>query len=202
LRQTPVNGQALRHLRCEAGQRWQWDGVDFTVLHPTARDYERRDQLSPNALSCAVRVQAKALQGREPASVFLAGDIETRQEFDVLARAESSEAGLTSLQSTVLVVPHHGSKTSSTAPFLQAVNPTQAVIQVGRRNGYGHPSPQVVARYDELGIARVATPACGAFLWNSGEARLASPPEELALDPRQRLLLGQCWRQQATHYWE
>ncbi|MGH6648204.1 DNA internalization-related competence protein ComEC/Rec2 [Aquabacterium sp.] len=202
LRQTPVSGQPLPHLRCEAGQRWQWDGVDFTVVHPSASDYARREELSPNALSCAIRVQAaKAAAGRASASVFLAGDIETQQEADVLARAQSSEGGLASLRSTVLVVPHHGSKTSSTQAFLQAVDPMQAIIQVGRRNGYGHPSPEVVARYDGLNVARVATPACGAFIWQSSEAPWAAPPT-LPTDDRQRLRLGQCWRQQPRHYWD
>lgn len=195
LRQAMVRGEPLRHRRCEAGQHWQWDGVDFTVLHPRGEDYERRAELSPNALSCVVRIQAKALPGREPASVLLAGDIETQEEADMVARASAS------LRSTVLIVPHHGSKTSSTDAFLQAVRPTQAVIQVGRRNSYGHPSPEVVARYDELGVARVATPACGAFLWNSSEAPSAQS-QALKLDPAQRLRVGECWRQRSRHYWD
>ena len=201
LRQTMVDGEPLRHLRCEAGQHWQWDGVDFTVVHPRAEDYLRRAELSPNALSCAVRIQAKAMPGREAASVFLAGDIEAQEESDVVARAMASGDQAARLRSTVLVVPHHGSKTSSTDVFLQAVRPTQAVIQVGRRNGYGHPSPQVLARYDKLGVPRVATPACGAFLWNSGEAPLAQA-QSLKLDPAQRLRVGECWRQRSRHYWD
>lgn len=201
LRQTMVSGRQLPHLRCEAGQRWQWDGVDFTVLHPSPKDYERRARLSPNALSCVVRVQATPSSGREAASVLLAGDIESPQEAEMLRRARASEGGLASLQSTVLIVPHHGSKTSSTQPFLQAVSPVQSVMQVGRRNGYGHPSPPVLARYDELDMARVATPACGAFVWDSGDASW-SQPQALATDATQRLRLGQCWRQRATHYWD
>lgn len=202
LRQALVDGKPLRHRRCEAGQHWQWDGVDFTVVHPRAEDYERRSELSPNALSCAVRIQAKALPGRKAASVFLAGDIEAQEESDVVARASTSEDdAAVALQSTVLIVPHHGSKTSSTEVFLQAVRPMQAVIQVGRRNGYGHPSPQVVARYDERRVARVATPACGAFLWNSGERPLAQP-QALEADPAQQLRLGECWRQRSRHYWD
>lgn len=199
LRQTLVQGQPLPHLRCEAGQQWQWDGVAFTVLHPSAADYEHPAE--PNAMSCVVRVQAQSLPGREPASVFLAGDIEAQQEADVLARAAASGRGVDSVRSTVLIVPHHGSKTSSTAPLLKAMHPAQAVIQVGRRNGYGHPSPSVLARYDAMGIARVATPACGAFVWDSGDA--AGPQEQaLAIDPEQHLRRGQCWRQRRTHYWD
>lgn len=197
-----VGGHRLNHTRCQAGQQWQWDGVEFTVLHPSAQDYERRDELSPNALSCALRIQAKALPGREPVSALLAGDIETLQEAAVLQRAQAAQGGAGSLRSTVLVVPHHGSKTSSTLPFLQAVQPRQAVIQVARRNRYGHPSPEVIERYDALGIARVASPACGAFTWDSGEATPTDQDQALKLDPAQHLRLGQCWRQQARHYWD
>jgi competence protein ComEC len=201
LRQTMVNGQLLRHVRCEAGQQWQWDGVEFTVLHPSAQDYQQRATLSPNALSCAVRIQSQALPGREPASVFLAGDIEAEQEAAVLARAQASGGGLAALRTTVLIVPHHGSKTSSTDAFLRALHPMQAVIQVGRRNRYGHPSPEVVARYDALGVARVASPACGAFLWDSSETPHLDEPA-LKLDPTEHLRLGQCWRQHTRHYWD
>ncbi|CAH0354770.1 DNA internalization-related competence protein ComEC/Rec2 [Aquabacterium sp. CECT 9606] len=203
LRQATVDGDPLHHLRCEAGQHWQWDGVDFTVVHPRAEDYARRADLSPNALSCAVRIQAKPLPGHEAPSVFLAGDIEAQQEADVVARAQASgdAAAAETLRSTVLIVPHHGSKTSSTEAFLKAVRPTQAVVQVGRRNGYGHPSPEVVARYDEMAVARVAAPACGAFLWNSSEAPLARA-QALKLDPAQHLRVGECWRQRSRRYWD
>lgn len=192
LRQTMVGGQLLRHVRCEAGQQWQWDGVEFTVLHPDARDYAQRATLSPNALSCAVRIQAQALPGRAPASALLAGDIETAQEAAVLARAQAS-GGLAALRTTVLIAPHHGSKTSSTEPFLRALQPVQTVIQVGRRNRYGHPSREVIERYDAMGLPYVASPACGAWWWDSSEA---PHPEGKALR------LGQCWRQQRRRYWD
>ena len=84
----------------------------------------------------------------------------------------------------VLVVPHHGSRTSSTAAFLDAVQPRVAVIQAGYRNRFGHPAPDVVERYRERGIATAATPDCGAWLW---PAR-ASPE-------------GVCQRDAARRYW-
>jgi competence protein ComEC len=67
----------------------------------------------------------------------------------------------------VLIVPHHGSKTSSTAAFVDAVRPRVAVFQAGYRNRFGHPAPEVLARYRERGITVFASPACGAWVWAS-----------------------------------
>jgi competence protein ComEC len=140
--------------RCEAGQSWQWDGVRFDVLHPPAADYAR--PLRPNALSCVVRVQ-----GASGASALLTGDIEKAQEAALVAA--QGEA----LASTVLVVPHHGSGTSSTPDFLAAVRPAVAVVQAGHRNRFGHPAPQVLKRYEGQGIPVRSSPRCGAWRWRS-----------------------------------
>jgi competence protein ComEC len=75
------------------------------------------------------------------------------------------------LRSDILVVPHHGSRTSSSDAFLDAVRPRVAVIQVGYRSRYGHPAPDVVARYAAHRIAVVRTDHCGAWLWAAGQAR-------------------------------
>ena len=93
---------------CGAGQRWAWEGVTFEVLHPGPRDLERagKGYVGPNAVSCVLKVSAA---GR---SVLLTGDIEAPQEWAL--RQIWGEA----LRSEVLVVPHHGSKTSSTEDFL------------------------------------------------------------------------------------
>jgi len=138
--------------RCTAGQRWRWDGVDFAVLHPAAADYARG--VRPNAMSCVLRVSA----GER--SVLLTGDIEREQESALVVQGAL-------LRSDVLVVPHHGSKTSSTAAFLDAVRPRVAVFQAGYRNRFGHPAAEVLDRYRERGIAIVASPACGAWQWRA-----------------------------------
>jgi competence protein ComEC len=139
--------------RCVAGQRWRWDGVDFAVLAPAADDYARA--LRPNAMSCVLRV---AGGGR---SVLLTGDIEREQESALVAAHGDG------LRTDVLIAPHHGSKTSSSAPFLDAVRPKTAVFQAGYRNRFGHPAEEVLDRYRERGIAIVASPACGAWQWRA-----------------------------------
>ena len=141
--------------RCEAGQTWIWDGVVFDVLHPTVGDYEKR--LSPNARSCVVRIRA---QGQ---TVLLTADIEALQEQQLVQRL-----GL-GLKADLLLVPHHGSKTSSTEGFIDTVQPRWALFQHGYRNRYGHPAAQVVQRYVSRGIQTLYSPQCGAMHWRSDE---------------------------------
>jgi competence protein ComEC len=88
------------------------------------------------------------------------------------------------LRSDVLIVPHHGSRTSSTAAFLDAVQPRIAVFQAGYRNRFGHQAPDVLARYVSRGIEVHASPACGAWRW---EARGAPA--------------GVCQRDAVRRYW-
>jgi competence protein ComEC len=164
--------------RCERGQSWVWDGVRFEVLHPSASDYERK--LKPNALSCVLRVTALPGAGlHAPAiSALLAGDIEAAQEQDLL---QSGQA----LQADWLLVPHHGSATSSTQAFLEAVQPRIALVQAGYRNRFGHPRADVVQRYSDLGVQVVQTPRCGASVWRSEQPKLV-----------------QCERNQRQRYWQ
>lgn len=163
--------QALRpSTRCAAGQRWTWGGVDFEVLHPAPADYDMA--IKSNGMSCVLRIS----NGRR--SVLLAGDIELAQERQLVA-------GGLNLQADVLLVPHHGSKTSSSEVFLDAVRPTLALAQAGYRNRFGHPAPPVLERYRERGIEVQSSPVCGAALWASER------PAEIA-----------CQRQLARRYWQ
>ncbi|MFD0666413.1 DNA internalization-related competence protein ComEC/Rec2 [Ramlibacter sp. MAHUQ-53] len=163
--------QAHAPVRCEAGQRWAWDGVVFEFLHPRAADYAHPGQ-PPNALSCVLRVQGAG------GSALLAGDIEAPQERRLLADGAITPVDL-------LLVPHHGSKTSSTPGFLDAARPRLALVQAGWRNRFGHPAPAVVARYEARGIEVVATPACGAARWSSAR------PGQVG-----------CERNQSRRYWQ
>jgi competence protein ComEC len=146
---------------CQAGQRWQWDGVQFEVLHPAegadAPAAPWPSKLRPNARSCVLRVQDSL--GR---SALLAGDIEAAQE------AALVQALGPRLHSTWLLVPHHGSRTSSTPTFLAAVQPRLALVQAAYRSRFGHPAPDVAARYQAMGITLVRSDRCGALLWHDG----------------------------------
>jgi competence protein ComEC len=149
--------QAVRTTqRCEAGQQWDWDGVLFTVLHPRAQDYAGAPK--PNALSCVLRIDNGAQ------AALLVGDIEQAQE----ARLVADAVGTKMLHAKLLLVPHHGSKTSSSAAFLDAIQPELAVVQSGYRNRFGHPAPPVMQRYADRSILVRDSPHCGAFLWASG----------------------------------
>ncbi|WP_338111853.1 DNA internalization-related competence protein ComEC/Rec2 [Rhodocyclus tenuis] len=131
--------------RCLAGQAWDWDGVRFRVLHPLAAAYAT--PTASNHLSCVLRIESAG--GR---SALLVGDIETPDEAALLARAAAATAAAgprtaSPLKSDVLVAPHHGSRTSSSLPFVAAVAPSEVVFTVGYRDRFGHPVPEVAARY-------------------------------------------------------
>jgi len=145
--------QALRRsTRCAAGQRWQWDGIDFKVLHPAPGDYDAINK--PNALSCVLRIS----NGQRAA--LLVGDLEQPQESRLVRDGAD-------LRADVLLVPHHGSKTSSSDAFLDTVRPSIALVQAGYRNRFGHPAPPVLARYVARRIRVIDSPHCGAATWRS-----------------------------------
>lgn len=150
----PIIGAAPAHTRCAAGQVWTWDGVRFEMLHPDLPSYDNA-ALKPNARGCTLKITAHGQ------SMLLAADIEAPQESELVVRAREK------LAAQVLLVPHHGSGTSSTLAFLQAVGPQLAVFQVGYRNRYRHPKADVYARYGRLQVARLRTDESGAVTLSS-----------------------------------
>jgi competence protein ComEC len=132
---TSARNSGAEALRCAAGQRWRWDGVDFEVLWPDAGPLRGK----PNEHCCVLRVST-AGEG-DATAALLTADIEAATERTLLARAPGR------LRAQVLVVPHHGSRTSSTEPFLDSVWPLVAIFQVGYLNRFHHPNPGVYARY-------------------------------------------------------
>lgn len=153
--------QSVPHIPCEVGQSWEWDGVRFQILHPVAHA-----QGKANALSCVLRVTT-AHQ-----ALLLPGDIEQSQEADMLARSRLHGEDAHAIQANVLVIPHHGSRTSSSAEWLDAVQPTVAVAQVGYRHRFGHPHIDVVARYEERGIHLLRSDFHGAITIQSRGSHL------------------------------
>ena len=148
--ENPILQQASQHHACAQGQSWDWDGVHFEMLQPRADSYAKTS-LKPNARSCTLRISWA------DKAVLLTGDIEAAQEYAMLERVPDR------LQAQVLLAPHHGSGTSSTAAFLEAVAPEIAIFQVGYRNRYHHPKPEVFERYRQLGIQRYRTDESGAI---------------------------------------
>ncbi len=126
-------------LRCVAGATWDWDGVRFAILHPRAAVPQGT---RTNDLSCVLKVSAGAR------SMLLTGDIEKTAEAELVSR------GAAMLAADVLLVPHHGSRSSSSAEFLDAVGASAAVIPVGYRNRFGQPSAEVLDRLSTMAISR------------------------------------------------
>ena len=147
----PIQQATLHKEQCRAGQFWQWDGVHFELLHPLEQDYGN-PQRTVNANSCVLKITS--VHG----SVLLPADIEGKDEQALLARVSDK------LPATVLIAPHHGSYTSSTAAFVQRVNPSLTIFTMGYQNRYGHPRETVVARYYSLGSQLLRSDRDGAIL--------------------------------------
>jgi len=129
-----------------AGQSWQWDGVLFSMLHP-----QDNDSGSENNLSCVLRISSRY------GSVLLTGDIEAKTEHLLIDRYGQS------LKSTVLIAPHHGSRTSSSAEFINSVQPELVLFPVGYMNRYHFPAVDIVDRYQQHNTAILSTAQQGAI---------------------------------------
>jgi len=143
--------------RCTRGQRWRWDGVDFELLHPPPRP-----AAAGNDASCVLRVAGAH------GAALLPGDIERGAERALLA------ARAPALAAAVLVVPHHGSATSSTREFVAAVGARYALIPAGYRNRFGFPAPPVSARYRAAGATVLDTGTGGAITVRVGTVPLVA----------------------------
>lgn len=136
-------------MRCEVGDGWRWDGVDFDIIHPTSVAYD--ESLKTNDMGCVLKITAPG------GTILMTADIEKRVERELLERAKEE------LKSDVLIVPHHGSKTSSTEEFIDAVQPSVALIPVGYRSRFRHPNNAVVERYEARKIPLRRTDLEGAL---------------------------------------
>ena len=133
---------------CKVGMKWTWDDVHFEMLHPEQDGSE--EQESDNNISCVLRISNKHH------SLLLTGDIEKIAEKAIL----KSDA---SLASEVMLIPHHGSKTSSHSTFINAVQPKLALVTAGYRNQFHHPSKKVLERYEAAEVKVMDTVEQGAI---------------------------------------
>jgi competence protein ComEC len=142
-----------RMLTCRAGLAWTWDDVTFDVLHPADAN-----ATGDNSTSCVLRIQGRAASG------LLTGDIEAEAEADLLARGLAP--------ADVVVVPHHGSRTSSSEPFVSALRPQFALISAGYRNRWGFPRAEILARWQAVGARTLTTADDGAIELSFAQGRV------------------------------
>jgi competence protein ComEC len=167
---TEAKRRNVSAIACMAGQRWTWDEVRFEVLHPSATSYAD-GAIKTNDRSCVIKVNARS------GSLLLTGDIEALSESELVNREASQ------LSADALLVPHHGSTTSSTPALLDAVRPRIAFVNAGYRNRFGHPRDDVLRRYGDRNISLHRTDWHGAITVESKD-RFKSVRRER--DQRQR----------------
>lgn len=155
---------------CDDGQTWSWDGVEFRMLHPPADDVYRG-----NDRACVLRIATGEF------SLLLVGDIEVQAE----RRLVQEHAG--ELAAQIVVVPHHGSKTSSTEAFVHAVRPQYALVSAGYRNPFRFPHPKVLNRYQSVDARILDTIHSGAITFRVDPVHGVLPPER--------------YRETARRYW-
>ncbi|MGH8147255.1 MAG: DNA internalization-related competence protein ComEC/Rec2 [Rhodanobacteraceae bacterium] len=171
---TPVSGGEpargpVPMQQCHAGQEWRWDDVDFRMLRPPAPVV-----VHGNDAGCVLLVTGGG--GR----LLLPADTSSKVEHDIAHHVPPGPP-------LVLVAPHHGSKTSSSRAYLEALQPRFAIASTGYLNGYHHPAMVVVERYHALGIPMLNTPVTGAV-------RMAFPAQAPP-----RIISEERLRQ--AHYW-
>ncbi|MGI9251710.1 MAG: DNA internalization-related competence protein ComEC/Rec2 [Pseudohongiellaceae bacterium] len=160
---------------CHTAQQWRWGEITFRFLHPPSKNHdygegnhegsnegsgegsgenssegsgESKNYIG-NDRSCVLQISAADF------SVLLPGDISTQVERELVIRYREQ------LATTVLLTPHHGSTTSSGMTFLKWVAPSHTIHSAGYRNRFGHPSPEVTARYQTLNTSQYLTHATG-----------------------------------------
>jgi len=157
-------------LACSEGMNWRWDGVDFRIHHPSMKFRELFGGVKGNDASCVLSIS------NTRHTVLLAGDI-GRDVERYLSRRLPVDVTLTS-------APHHGSRSSSSPSFVHLLRPVHVFVSAGRFNRYGHPHPDVVRRYREIGTHVYVTGDSGALIWES------ALPERVV-----------SWREQRARYW-
>ena len=161
--------QLPHSLPCHAGQSWRWNQVDFNLLFP-----DKRDSGSENNLSCVLKISTTV------GSVLLTGDIEKQAERLLVQRYGNN------LESTILIAPHHGSKTSSSPIFIDTVKANIVLFPTGYRNRYHFPAKAITQRYSSRKIEQFNTATHGAIRFDINSKTISSPI---------------IWREQAKRIW-
>jgi competence protein ComEC len=174
-------GGNVNRIKCFAGQHWTWDGIKFEVLHPQLDSYVDA-AWKDNNRSCVLKVTSAS------GSLLLTGDIEKSVE-SALVESQAGKQDSQSLNSDILVAPHHGSKTSSSAGFIAAVQPDLTIFTAGYLNRFRHPRAEVLARYKQAGSRAFRSDYDGAVTLN------------FVADDKAGVIKAESWRKQNKHYW-
>ncbi len=173
---------AAEVMRCEwmegGGDSWHWDGVDFDIIHPAKEAYDIKG-VKTNNLGCTLKITAPG------GSILMTADIEKQSENQLVERFRDEP---TVLKSDVMVVPHHGSRTSSTDTFIDAVSPTMALVPVGYLSRFRHPNGAVMERYTARKMPIYRTDFLGAITLKFSPDAKGKP-------------LMSTFRQQSQRYW-
>ena len=162
----PASDAGMRRRRCQRGTHWSWDGVEFAWLHPGPGPYER-----DNDGSCVLLVRAGAH------AALVTGDVEKTAEAEMLAAAVAGPVD-------VMVVPHHGSRSSSTPALVGATRPRWAIYAAGHHNRWNFPAAAVVERWEGVGARGLRTGASGATAFVLGTDGPLAPEEWRPMHPR------------------
>ncbi|MCU7797305.1 MAG: DNA internalization-related competence protein ComEC/Rec2 [Candidatus Thiodiazotropha sp. (ex Myrtea spinifera)] len=146
--------------KCQAGETWSWNGVVFSLLHPTSEDQFTR----ANDRSCVLRISNGTW------TLLLPGDIEAEAERRLVKRYGEG------LKAQIVVAPHHGSKSSSGNAFVSAVDPEWVLFSTGYRNRYGFPKPEIVARWRTMGAEVLDSAEEGAMQLHLKKNRTSAEP--------------------------
>ncbi len=161
--------QHKQSIPCNAGQSWQWDGIQFEILHP-----QKNVARGGNNRSCVLQVRV------DDKVILLPADIEKKAEAQLIQYYGEQ------LKSDILIAPHHGSKTSSSSAFMEAVSPELVLIADGYRNRYRFPHYSVIKRYDSDSIKWFETQNSGAISVNITSTGISQPLR---------------WRDKLRRYW-
>ncbi|KAF0193159.1 MAG: competence protein ComEC [Gammaproteobacteria bacterium] len=170
LTSVPEKFSVARVRSCTDDLTWSWNRVQFTMLQPDGVHFDKG-----NNRSCVLHVMTAS------GAILLPGDIEKSAERWLVNHRGAQ------LKADILVAPHHGSNTSSTQEFIDAVQPGYVLFPVGYRNRYGFPRPKVVERYRAAGATLLESSHHGAITFRLAAAEGA--------------VLAKTYRQFARRYW-
>ncbi len=156
---------------CRNGLSWEWDGVRFDLLSPFGTLGNENDN------SCVLRVSSPF------GSVLFTGDIEKNAEAKLVEHYGEN------LQTDILIAPHHGSKTSSSKAFLDAVKPAYVLIPIGYLNRWNFPHPDVMKRYQSM----------NATVLDSAHSGSITVEPSVSLPESYRQIHGRYWNAKPDH---